>query len=97
MGKGAIHLLTATVAAGAALAVWAEDPPSVAVKEYDTGGVYEGPFVNGLPHGEGMYTTPDGDIARGRVVEGKPDGKIVFTLKDGGTREEIWENGKKVK
>lgn len=71
-------------------------PNGIGTLTLANGGVYEGPFLDGLPDGEGKYTTPAGDIAHGRVIKGKPDGKIVFTLKDGGTREEIWKDGKKV-
>ena len=30
------------------------------IKQYENGGVYEGTFKNGLQHGKGSYTLPNG-------------------------------------
>jgi hypothetical protein len=36
------------------------------------GTVYEGDFVNGMPHGKGRMTAADGSVFEGNFVNGKP-------------------------
>jgi hypothetical protein len=61
------------------------------------GRVYTGPFVNGLPQGEGQFVWPNGTIYRGQFVAGNMDGKGIQQVKnDNGsitTFECTWERG----
>ena len=39
-------------------------------KQYDDGGVYEGTFKDGLQHGTGTYTLPNGYQYAGQWIDG---------------------------
>lgn len=62
--KAVIAAVALGLAAGAALA---QDNMR---KEYDDGSVYEGSFRNGVQHGHGIYTKPNGYRFEGDFVEG---------------------------
>jgi hypothetical protein len=92
-GRVAIHLVMAPSAAGAALGVWAEDPPSVAVKEYDTGGVYEGEFRDGKQHGIGTFRLPGGYEYTGEWVDGRIEGQGTARYPNGSVYEGAFVDG----
>ena len=48
----------------------------VAVKQYDSGGVYEGEFKDGKQHGRGTFTLPDGYEYTGDWVDGEIRGLL---------------------
>lgn len=58
-----IAVIALTVAGGAS----AQDR---ATKQYDDGGIYEGEFRNGVQHGQGTYTLPNGYEYTGAWVDG---------------------------
>ena len=43
----------------------------IVIKQYDDGGIYEGTFRNGLQHGTGTYTLPNGYQYSGDWVDGE--------------------------
>lgn len=60
---------------------------------YKNGAVYEGPLVNGKPHGIGTQTWPDGDNYRGFFKDGIRSGYGIYTWASGEKYEGYWENG----
>ena len=46
-------------------------------------GIYEGPYSNGLPAGQGKILYPSGSFYLGEVSEGKPHGLGAHTYSDG--------------
>ena len=59
----------------------------VIVKQYETGGIYEGEFLNGKQHGQGIYRLPNGYIYEGSWVDGKIEGKGKAEYPDGAIYE----------
>jgi len=58
---------------------------------YNNGEFYEGNFLNGLYHGEGIYYWPNGSIFRGAYKKGKKQGFGMLTM-DGVCHELCWVN-----
>ncbi len=48
---------------------------------------YEGEFKEGLKHGQGAYTWPNGDIYEGEFAEDRPSGKGKYRFSTGDTYE----------
>ena len=56
-------------------------------KQYDDGGVYEGTFKDGVQHGTGTYTLPNGYEYEGAWVDGEIKGKGVARFPNGSVYE----------
>ena len=41
------------------------------IKQYETGGIYDGEFLNGKQHGKGKYSLPNGYYYEGEWKEGR--------------------------
>src|SRR6056297_1064558 len=78
------------LAGGAALAQDGE----VQTKQYDDGGIYEGTFRNGLQHGTGTYTLPNGYEYSGEWVDGEIRGQGVARFPNGSVYEGQFAKGK---
>jgi hypothetical protein len=62
------RVLTSTLFAAALMAApLAAQTSDIVIKQYDDGGIYEGTFRNGLQHGTGTYTLPNGYQYSGRL------------------------------
>ncbi|HAR53448.1 MAG TPA: 2-isopropylmalate synthase, partial [Roseovarius nubinhibens] len=83
-------LIVTLAAAGAAQAQDGE----IRTKQYDDGGVYEGTFKNGLQHGTGSYTLPNGYQYRGDWAEGEIRGTGVARFPNGSVYEGEFAAGK---
>ena len=66
----------------------------VQTKQYDDGGIYEGTFQNGLQHGTGTYTLPNGYEYSGDWVEGEIRGRGVARFPNGSVYEGEFARGK---
>ena len=51
---------------------------------YTDGSVYEGDFVNGLRHGTGSITLPNGDFCHGEFTRDELNGNVRFTFASDG-------------
>lgn len=60
---------------------------------YGNGSVFEGEFLNGLPHGEGITVYDNGDRYVGEWFRHKPNGKGKMTYASGDILEGTWING----
>ena len=49
-------------------------------KQYESGGIYEGEFLEGKQHGKGKYTLPNGYIYEGDWFYGKIEGDGICLL-----------------
>lgn len=67
--------------------------PKVAVKRYDTGGIYEGEFKDGKQHGRGKFTLPGGYEYEGEWVEGRIEGKGRVKYANGSIYEGALKEG----
>ena len=65
----------------------------VKVKQYETGGIYEGEFLNGKQHGQGTYRLPNGYVYEGAWQEGKIEGKGKAKYPDGAVYEGEFKSG----
>ena len=61
---------------------------------FDDGSVYEGFFVNGMPHGEGTCSFKNGDLYKGLWQNGKPQGQGKYTYANGVMLSGHWDKGK---
>ena len=62
---------------------------------FGVGSVYEGQLTgNGIPHGHGKMTYPNGDTFNGQFMQGKKHGKGEYRFKDGETRTGEWFHGR---
>ena len=86
--SGVLILQLAT--SGAALA----QDASMVTKQYDDGGIYEGTFKNGLQHGKGTYSLPNGYKYTGEWVEGEIRGQGVAVFPNGSIYEGSFVKGK---
>lgn len=57
------------------------------------GGVYEGTYMNGKPHGSGTIKWPDNELYSGEWKDGKPHGRGT-RWRDGIIYEGAWKDGK---
>ena len=57
-------------------------------------GTYTGEVSNGVPHGQGIWTHPDGDKYVGEWKDNKPNGQGTFTYADGGKYVGEFKDGK---
>ena len=62
-------------------------------KQYDEGSVYEGEFKNGLRHGQGKYTMPDGFIYEGTWLDDQIQGAGVARYPTGQIYEGQFKQG----
>ena len=62
---------------------------------YETGGLYEGGFVNGVPQNWGKYLRPDHSNYFGKFDSGKRSGYGIYTYPDGSIYEGDWQEGRK--
>jgi len=62
---------------------------------YSSGDVYEGNFLDGLPHGEGIMTDSNG-VFNGCFWKYYQNGYGELTLKDGTKRTGLWDKGRYV-
>lgn len=60
---------------------------SIQMKQYDDGGIYKGTFRNGLQHGTGTYTRPNGYQYSGDWVDGEIRGKGFASFPNGSRYE----------
>lgn len=56
--------------------------------------MYEGEWIDGKPHGQGIKTWPDGRKYDGMWNMGKPIGRGRKIYPDGRAKEGNWEDGK---
>ena len=72
------RVLTSTLFAAALMAApLAAQTSDIVIKQYDDGGIYEGTFRNGLQHGTGTYTLPNGYQYSGDWVDGEIRGNGI--------------------
>jgi hypothetical protein len=69
-----------------------EPEPQPEVKTYPNGVRYEGQVEDGLPHGQGKMTDPDGTY-EGQFQDGKPHGQSKYIYPDGGSYEGHFKDG----
>ena len=55
---------------------------------------YEGERLNGIPHGKGIFTFPNGARYEGQVINGKPNGFGINLFANGDRYEGEYLNGK---
>ena len=67
---------------------------NVQTKQYDDGGIYEGTFRNGLQHGTGTYTLPNGYEYAGEWIDGEIRGTGVARFPNGSVYEGEFTKGK---
>ena len=72
----------------------AQSETSVQTKQYETGGVYEGEFLDGKQHGTGKYTLPNGYEYQGQWVEGRIEGQGQATFPNGSVYNGTFVNGR---
>ena len=86
-------MCSAALAVGLAMPLSAQDG-QVQTKQYDDGGVYEGTFKDGLQHGTGTYTLPNGYEYAGDWVEGEILGRGTARFPNGSIYEGEFAKGK---
>ena len=64
------------------------------IKQYETGGIYDGEFLNGKQHGKGKYSLPNGYYYEGEWKEGKIEGLGVAKYPDGSLYEGNFLDGR---
>ena len=64
------------------------------ILNYPDGGIYEGEFKDGVPHGIGTLKFPDGGSYTGQFKDGKINGQGTFMFKDGGNYFGEHKNGR---
>jgi hypothetical protein len=84
-------IFTASIAATGMVA--AQDG-EVETKQYDDGGIYEGTFKDGLQHGTGTYTLPNGYEYTGEWIAGEIKGRGVARFPNGSVYEGEFARGK---
>jgi hypothetical protein len=62
---------------------------SILGARYPTGTKYEGPWVDGKAHGEGVLSFPDGSVYKGSFVHGDRSGKGIMTWPIGDVYEGV--------
>ena len=62
------------------------------IKQYETGGIYDGEFLNGKQHGKGKYTLPNGYYYEGEWKEDKYCGRGTLTRRNGDVVEGRWKD-----
>lgn len=62
----------------------------------DGGCSYEGDWVDGRQHGEGVYRCPNGYTRTGSYRNGKPHGRSVVVFPDGQRYEGLWSEGERI-
>ena len=85
-------ICAAALAIGAATPAFAQSG-DVAVKQYDSGGVYEGEFKDGRQHGKGTFTLPGGYEYTGDWVDGRIEGIGVVKYPNGSVYEGSFKDG----
>lgn len=61
-------------------------------------GYFKGSFKNGVPHGEGVQYSVEGDVSvKGTWIDGKKEGKFEFNTSDGRSAILFYENDVEVK
>ena len=93
MRSFSLKLLGAAAVLGAGAGVAMAQSGNVAVKQYDSGGVYEGEFKDGRQHGKGTFTLPGGYEYTGDWVEGKIQGQGVVKYPNGSVYEGEFMDG----
>ena len=89
------RVLTSTLFAAALMAApLAAQTSDIVIKQYDDGGIYEGTFRNGLQHGTGTYTLPNGYQYSGDWVDGEIRGNGVAHFPNGSSYEGSFVKGK---
>ena len=89
------RVLTSTLFAAALMAApLAAQTSDIVIKQYDDGGIYEGTFRNGLQHGTGTYTLPNGYQYSGDWVDGEIRGNGVAYFPNGSSYEGSFVKGK---
>ncbi len=73
--------------------IWAQDDVIV-TKQYDDGGMYVGTFKNGLQHGTGTYTLPNGYEYNGQWVNGEIRGIGIAKFPNGSVYKGNFIKGK---
>jgi len=63
-------------------------------KQYEEGGIYEGMFKDGVRHGTGTYTLPDGFTYKGQWVNGEIQGQGIAKYPNGSLFEGQFSDGK---
>merc|ERR1719482_215954 len=58
---------------------------------WHTGDSYEGQFVDGLMHGQGIYRCANGSHYQGQFCENLRQGFGIFTYEDGSLYQGTWE------
>ena len=86
-------LLGTVLTAAPALPVFAQSG-EVQTKQYEDGGVYEGTFKDGLQHGTGTYTLPNGYEYTGDWFEGEIRGQGRAKFPNGSVYEGAFAKGK---
>lgn len=61
----------------------------------DGGCSYEGDWVDGRQHGEGVYRCPNGYTRTGSYRNGKAQGRSVVVWPDGGSYDGLWSAGQR--
>jgi lysozyme len=61
-------------------------------KVLEDGSSYEGSWLAGKMHGEGIHMSPEGEIYEGSFVEGRRDGHGRAKYKDGSEYEGLWKD-----
>ena len=56
---------------------------NIQLKQYESGGIYEGEFNEGKQHGKGKYSLPNGYVYEGEWLNGKIEGKGKAQYPDG--------------
>ena len=56
---------------------------NIHIKQYETGGIYEGEFLNGKQHGKGKYSLPNGYSYEGEWKNGRIEGIGIAKYPDG--------------
>lgn len=65
--------------------------------ELPDGGTYEGGLKEGVPHGQGTFTFPDGTRLILESRNGKAHGEATVIAPDGRRLRQLWEDGKHLK
>ena len=89
-GIGVVLGLVAALAAGS---LWAQSEDEVLTTQDEIGGVYQGTFRNGLQHGTGTYTLPNGYTYTGDWVDGEIRGEGKATFPNGAIYEGSFKKG----